>query len=350
MSKNIVLKDENNILLNKNGIIDNDFRSFILKNYWINEPKWEVLWDNENLIIWFSWKVIRIKQEWHRTSDEFKAELYLLEILKNNNAPVVRIINSNLWNSFEKYNKNWNNFYISAFERLQNGKIWIKINVDKEWKEVINKWGETMGIVHRITQKEYQNIDYQKRINWDKDIIIDKAKELLPKEDSFILDRLYLLMNSLKLFSKGNSDFWLVHTDMRPRNFNFYNWEIIHFDFDDITNHWYIYDIAVSILHEIELINDINERMLFMEIFLKEFMSWYRKECYISPNIFKNIIILMELRLVYAYIDYYKRLKIKNVEQGKEKMLLRRKYILNLGKFINLDEANNITEEISNNL
>jgi Ser/Thr protein kinase RdoA (MazF antagonist) len=124
---------------------------------------------------------------------------------------------------------------------------------------------------------------------------------------------------------------------MRPRNFAFDSWVLTHFDFDDICHHWFIYDIAVSAYHEIESINDLNGRTRFAINFLKDFIDGYMKERVLNRGGLLQILIFMKLRCIYAYIDYYKRLKIKWVDSGKEKMLVRRGYVLDFNSFIDIN-------------
>jgi hypothetical protein len=47
----------------------------------------------------------------------------------------------------------------------------------------------------------------------------------------------------------------------------------------------------------------------------------------------------IKIRLIYAYIDYYKRLKIKSIDSWKEKMLQRNSYILDFDSFINIKKV-----------
>jgi hypothetical protein len=69
---------------------------------------------------------------------------------------------------------------------------------------------------------------------------------------------------------------------------------------------------------------------------LKDLTDGYMKERRLSIQDLLQIWIFMKLRCIYAYIDYYKRLKIKWVDSGKEKMLMRRGYILHFNSFINI--------------
>jgi Ser/Thr protein kinase RdoA (MazF antagonist) len=134
-----------------------------------------------------------------------------------------------------------------------------------------------MGAIHRVTSElQLKNAKYRKY--WDKEVIIERADELLPNEDNVILKNLKQILGIVNTFSKNKNSFGLTHTDMRPRNFAYTNGIITHFDFDDICHHWFMYDIAVSVYHEIESINDLDERTRFAINFLKDLTDGYMKE------------------------------------------------------------------------
>jgi Ser/Thr protein kinase RdoA (MazF antagonist) len=101
---------------------------------------------------------------------------------------------------------------------------------------------------------------------------------------------------------------------MRPRNFHYIKNKLIHFDFDDISNNWYIYDIAVAVFHETELYKSKEDRTNFMLNFLKYFIEGYKSEKIISQECIILLLEFIKIRLIYAYIDYYKRLKIKSID------------------------------------
>lgn len=98
---------------------------------------------------------------------------------------------------------------------------------------------------------------------------------------------------------------------MRPRNFSYKSGQIAHFDFDDICHHWFVFDLAATALHEAEQFQSQEERTEFLQHFFDTFLEGYTKERKISKTEMDTIWVLMKLRCIYAYIDYYKRLKIK---------------------------------------
>lgn len=322
-----------------NNNITWDVKEFIGDKYWEESfDSIKILWDNENLVFSLKEKVFRITNFNHRNENEISSEVKLLKQLYINWASVVEVLPSSLWNFYEKNDEE--NYFITTF-RKASWKI-----IDVQWHEnselIITEWWRTMWEIHKIISNNSTILDSSNRLDWDEEIIIDKAEYLLPNEDSFILDILNKIMNSFNALDKNNNEYWLVHTDMRPRNFHYDNSKITHFDFDDISNNWFIYDIAVSTFHEIEQYETENERTIFMENFLNKFIGWYLKEKEIKWIYLEYFIDFMKIRLIYAYIDYYKRLKIKWIDSWKEKMLIRRKFIEDFSKFIDIEKIEKV--------
>ena len=328
-----------------NKYISENTEIFIKENYDVDDFKdFEILWDNENLVFSVKDKVFRLTNFTHRTEKELYTETKLLEILYNEWGDVIKLIQSVKWNNFEQIDSEA--LFITSFEMAE----W-KI-IDIEWfpnkNEIIKEWWVTMWKIHKITSKNYDKLNVWNRLEWDEEIIIKKADELLQNDDKYILNILNNLTNSFSNLNKDNDEYWLVHTDMRPRNFHYFDWKITHFDFDDISNNWYIFDVAVAIFHETEQFNTKEERTNFMKNFIIFFLEWYLKEKSIKSIYLAKLIDFMHIRLIYAYIDYYKRLKLKWLDSWKEKMLNRRKFIGSCNDFVDINEIEKVIYSFKN--
>ncbi len=300
-------------------------------SYGIKWGNYEVLWNNENLVLGLWKSVVRITPSNHRTSQELDAEVELLDVLKRHWCCVANIIRSQGWNLYEGIATSDGRLYITVFERLK----WVnpEINNSLERQTMVREWWRTMGHIHRITSQEHLS-HKNNRLIWDQEIIIEKAQKLLPSEDQEVLAELKRVTDTLKWVTTNSENYWLVHTDMRPRNFAYQDGKVMHFDFDDICHHWFMYDIAVAALHETENWANTAERSEFIKTFLSDFLIWYSQEKIISKEMLNLLILFMKLRCIYAYIDYYKRLRIKKVDSWKDKMSIRRWYILDFDSFI----------------
>lgn len=303
--------------------------------YGINGGTYEVLWNNENLVLGLWESVIRITPSNHRTPEELSAEVELLDVLHRNWCAVANIIRSRQWRLYEDVTTSDWRLYVTVFSRLQ----WVNPQIsDALGRQVmVQEWWRTMGKIHRVTSQE-QLMHKNNRLIWNQEVIIEKAHELLPQEDQEILIELKRITEKLSWASADSENYWLVHTDMRPRNFAYQDGKVMHFDFDDICHHWFMYDVAVAALHETEAFMSVTERTEFLKTFLSDFLVWYSKEREISKEMTDLLIVFMKLRCIYAYIDYYKRLKIKQVDSWKEKMNIRRWYVLNFDSFIKTDD------------
>jgi len=316
---------------------------FIKENYHVdNFDDLQVLWDNENLVFSVKEIVFRLTNFVHRSEGEIDTELKLLQVLFNTECSVVEIINSVHWNTFEKYNPE--ELYITAFQKAK----WEIIDIDDfdEKDKIIRTWWRTMWKIHKTTCQNSKELNIKSRLEWDEEIIIDKADYLLPDWDNIVLSELNKILERFSYLQKNNKEYWLVHTDMRPRNFHYYDWEIIHFDFDDISNNWYIYDVAVAAFHETEQYETKGERTDFMKKFLITFIWGYLEEKEIEWIYLDHFMDFMKIRLIYAYIDYYKRLKIKWVDSWKEKMLGRKVFIESFEGFIDINEIEKVLHSL----
>lgn len=304
---------------------------------WIN-----ILWNNENFVYEVSGKVVRLSSFSHRTTEEIEGEVKLLRILWNTKCSVVQIILSKDWKPSINIEVDGKATHVVVFEKA----LWSIKKFEEFWKQrkkLIHEWWRSMWEIHAKTAENSDVLLNLGRLNWDKEVIIADSKKLLPPEQWEIYNALSTLVWKIRRLPRTPQDFWLIHTDMRPRNFHIDGVNITHFDFDDICYHWFVYDIAVSLLHEAEWNESVEERTKFIIDFLQDFMKGYLEENTINPEVFKQLTDFMKLRLFYAYIDYYKRLVIKGVDSWYEKMLARRWYIEDFESFV---DTNVIQREI----
>ncbi len=311
-----------------NGDLLNEIKSFISKKYNLLVNEINILWNNENLVFQTGNYVFRVTKFTHRIEEEINVETQLLYILHDNWASVAKLVPSLKGNLYEKYE----DVYISCFEYVDWEIITVHNNDNND--DIIKQWGKTMWKIHKITSENIKKIKSEDRLELNQEIIISNAWFLLPSDEENILFSLNNLLSSINKLWINNDNYWLVHTDMRPRNFHYKDWMITHFDFDDISRYWYVYDIAVAIFHETENFESITSRTRYFKHFLKCFLDWYMIEKSVDKFVLKDLINFVKLRLIYSYIDYYKRLKIKWVDSWKEKMILRKKFIINFESFI----------------
>lgn len=317
-------------------------------SYQIDSQDWvKILWNNENLVYEASGKVVRLSSFSHRTKKEIEWEVTLLRILWDTKCSVVQIVLSHHGKPSIDIEVNGKPTHVIVFKKAP----WTIKKLEEFWEsktKLIREWWRSMGEIHSKTAENSDVLLDLERLNWDEEVIIANAEKLLPVEQLEIYTALSTLVWKIRSLPKSPQDFGLVHTDMRPRNFHVDGETITHFDFDDICYHWFAYDIAVSLLHESEWKESVEERTKFIINFLQDFMRGYLEENTINPDVFKSLIDLMRLRLFYAYIDYYKRLVIKWVDSWYEKMLVRRWYIDDFESFIDTDAVQKEIENFTN--
>lgn len=317
-------------------LISDNIKKEIINHYRIdNLDNIVLLWNNENLVFSNNDIVIRMTKKLHRKYHELDTETQILSMLYKEWADVVQVIESKKGNYFESIEGE--DIFITVFKKAE---WWIiDIGTRKDRNKIIIEWWKSMWKIHKILANNSCWIDYNNRLNWDEEIIIKSADKLLPNSDNEILTILQNTINKVNKLKVDKVNYGIVHTDMRPRNFHYIKNKLIHFDFDDISNNWYIYDIAVAVFHETELYKSKEDRTNFMLNFLKYFIEGYKSEKIISQECIILLLEFIKIRLIYAYIDYYKRLKIKSIDSWKEKMLQRNSYILDFDSFINIKKV-----------
>ncbi len=274
--------------------------------YNLSSQNWWQLGDNENLVIWASrsdWSevVLRITEATHRNINEVIAEVDFYSIQTNNEWPVAKLIPSIQGQLLETLEINEIPYYVTCFEKLM-GDHQSSDDISARSGEQIIALGKSVGQIHNITQMNHlQTNKYSRNQRYEEDILV--SFENYVEDASLIAERLNHIKEVLWTIPITPTTYGLIHTDIRPRNLHIVNGSPIHYDFDDICFHYYLYDIAVTAFHSLDWIADSDERTAFFNYFIDNYLEGYDSVCPIWPISYEILAKLIELRCIYAYID-----------------------------------------------
>jgi adenylylsulfate kinase len=321
------------------------------KLYWISTKKIELLWESESMVfkIQTHWDEFIIRLTWfdHRNIKEIQAELNFIKILKEWWAWVAWIIPTSEWELFRKIKFNFREYYFTVFEYVTGEVLWKE---SKLWsKEIFVLWGKTIWIIHDITINN-KDLDNKNRLQLFEETNFIKTEWLLEDDidKAQIIENLNLIQSNLWVLNIKEVPYWIIHSDMKMKNFHYSNWNITYFDFDDAIHFWFVYDIAVSAFHATEIYDTIQERTGFLEIFLSNIIDGYSQAKNITKIEILKILDLIQLRCFYIFIDYYKRLKLKHKDEWINKKETRRNYILDFNNFVDISKIEITLLNLSN--
>ncbi len=295
-----------------------------------------LLGDNENIVMNLSTNIgdyiLRLKREWHRSVEEVDAEMAYIKLLWTNWAAVVKIVESSQWRLFEELEHNWEKLLISIFEKAAGSGQESDLMNWRSENLLTNLW-KSVWKIHSIVENNFGQIGKLHRKHRLDDDIIKNLSTYIINDEKLIFE-IESIVNECKLIDESINKIWLIHTDIRPRNQNQIENNVIIYDFDDLTFHYYLYDIAVTLFHSIEWISDEKERDAYAKRFFETYIKWYLSEFPTEINAVE-LMKLMKLRCAYAIIDYHKKQKF-NIKKT-EKMNNRRSFIENKQILFNIN-------------
>ncbi len=160
---------------------------------------------------------------------------------------------------------------------------------------LLGAWGHTLGAMHRAARM-YRPALAARRWNWDREVFLARALELIPTDESDVLAEFHELMATLAGHPKTEATYGMVHGDFAPQNFRYRGDGAIGvFDFGNCCMHWYASDIAVglSTLRGLPRAQRNSERALMVEAYLQ-----------VCPDADLSMLpTFLRLRILYVYLS-----------------------------------------------
>ena len=161
----------------------------------------------------------------------------------------------------------------------------------KVWEPVfVQKWGETMGKLHRCTQ-EYPD--------WERTGDPETGEDLLSwqweaagirhlMEEPEIKEQWEILCGELQALPVARDCFGLIHNDPHLWNVRWHEGQAILLDFETVNHFWFAYDIATACQHVVAMLAGGLMRPIehpeWLGDFFGEFLTGYARENYLSRD------------------------------------------------------------------
>lgn len=233
-----------------------------LKDYRISSNA--VYWCKNNDEVFF----LRFAPVKEKNEKSLRAELKLLQYLKQNTFACAQPIVSKKGNLLELVQTPWGDYYAVAFEKAK-GRQMSQIELDLE---MCFDCGVQLGKLHRLTQEtnqeEFPFENWRDKLIWIQGVLEDEA------DDSKALIAYHRILSGLENLEINEANYGLIHYDYELDNL-FYNQDtrsIEVIDFEDAHYHWYGVDRMIAMEN---LLEDIPEEKIpqFKEAFLKGYAS-----------------------------------------------------------------------------
>ncbi|MBK8229696.1 MAG: phosphotransferase [Candidatus Eisenbacteria bacterium] len=157
-------------------------------------------------------------------------------------------------------------------------------------------WGRALGAIHRAS------IGYRgaPRWEWQDERLLGQAEALIPEDDLVSRAELALTMRELAPLPRTEQEYGMIHADFAPLNFRFSPPDrIMAFDFGNCCRHWFVQDIAISLL--------FFRRDAGREGFATAFLAGYQEARPIPAETWRGLGSLMRLRILYVYLSRLKK-------------------------------------------
>lgn len=166
------------------------------------------------------------------------------------------------------------------------------------WTEdFFQEWGCNLALIHESSSRFIPSSGTHERWQWQNEILIQRAKQLIPKGDGKSLEEFNEVMDRCMALPMNPGEFGLTHADHAPQNFRYdlVTKKITAFDFGNCCYHWFVSDLAISL--------STVRRKPNREQIKENILKGYSRVRVLPDNYEELIDLFIRLRVLYVYLS-----------------------------------------------
>lgn len=172
------------------------------------------------------------------------------------------------------------------------------VRTDAFWSDTfVEDWGRALGRIHRAATT-FEPVSGWERSEWDEDFWLRQAALYLPPAENRSRLEYERVMAYFQDLPTSPTTYGMTHGDFAPANFRYTpDMGITVFDFGNCGNHWFMWDVAVSL--SIVLWEADDEK----EAFRRLLVDGYTKEFGADALMFEHLDWFLRLRMLVVYLS-----------------------------------------------
>jgi Ser/Thr protein kinase RdoA (MazF antagonist) len=238
--------------------------------------------------------VLRLSEGQDQNPNLVLAEMDWVAFLADRGAAVASPLRSVNGQLVEQIDHEGETILTSAFEKVEG--------VHPEG-ELLNEttlitWGRTLGRLHRLST-EFQPGPEYRRPHWN-ELRVFQLDRLIPPEDSVVHAMCQETLMKVSALPRDRDTYGLIHADPEPWNMLLKDGALTLIDFDECCYHWFVFDLAVSLMHATYAAGADDEKA-FGEFAWDCLLRGYRNDASLDRFWIEKMPLFLRLRLMEDY-------------------------------------------------
>ncbi|MFZ5981909.1 MAG: phosphotransferase enzyme family protein [Candidatus Zixiibacteriota bacterium] len=240
--------------------------------------------------------ILKITHSLHRSLELIQGELEWVRYLAEGGVGVSPVVLSKNGQLVERVDVDDSYFLVYVFEKASG-----RLPSSDNWGAgLFEKWGQTLGRMHRRTKTFVPSHSACRRFHWHEDYTMELEK-FIPASQPLVLEKGKLLRQRLHNLPCDRDAYGLVHCDLHHGNFFVDDGRLTVFDFDDCQYHWFAFDIAIPLFYVLRDARVNPDDMAFASGFMTAFMTGYNQENHLDREWMERLPLFLKLRELELY-------------------------------------------------
>ena len=252
--------------------------------------------------------ILKVTHSIRRTENYLMGEVDYVNYLADNGVPVARIVPSGAGKYIEVIPENDNEYFLSYIFEKVYGEDPEKIKITEQ---IVQNIGEVTGRMHALSMKYRLPDEAYTREKWNETDLLTNYVKYLPTGSELLAERIKEVLTNIAQYPESEETIGLIHGDIHTGNFFVREKDIVVFDFDDLENHYFISDPAVSLYYQLPR----EKREEFTDFFMTNYIKGYRLHNEFKKEWLEQMQDFLKLRDVLLAIVIYQAFDFNKIEE-----------------------------------
>jgi Ser/Thr protein kinase RdoA (MazF antagonist) len=250
-------------------------------------------------------RYLRITPNERRSVDQLTAEIDFVLYLHEHGVKLAPPVKSLAGNWIETIESPQGTYNLTVWEAIYGETV--KWGLDRENRRYLFERGKALGKIHRLAQS-FRPGEAQRHHWWEDELFTDPV-QFLPESDVAQRQEYNTLFQWLVKRPRTPQNYGMTHGDFGSGNTRHANGEVVCFDFDDCSFHWYAYDLAVAIRAGRKL------PFKYRKAYLQVLMDGYSQENSLNGDTAVEVAMFSRLAALYRYVAVLRKCKREDFDE-----------------------------------
>lgn len=237
-----------------------------------------------------STRIVKATWSGRRSAEAVQAELDFVTYLADHGAPACRPLALRSGALLDTIPCEGGGWHVTVWEKAPGGHL-LRAELQPEH---FGPWGALVGRFHRLASVYRAEHGPDARPTWREEL---DGLAVGAHNEPDLIEHYQVLRERIAALPQDPKCFGPIHADLHHGNIHWDDDGAMHvFDFEDMIDYWFVYDLAVVLFHSVRFPDDESQEQARCDAFAPALLDGYRSEYELAPEQYEALPLFLSER------------------------------------------------------